>query len=141
MAGRLFDLYLPPLQFPEFLDFKGFEPTVRELYLDAFERTVVNWERTGTLEEFLLKGGFPEIPEEEERGIMRRYVVNSCIEKIVFEDLPGAFDIKNRRALFGLWNVITRNPGDIFMANNLTDVVGISRNTVNRYLFYLQKVF
>lgn len=141
LAGRIIDEYLPPLQFPEFIDFTGGGKRCIELSLIAPQKAFAGWERSGKLDDFLLKGGFPEIRDELDIGLVRRYVLNNCIEKIIFEDLPKVFDISNEHALYRLWEVIVRNPGMIFVANNLTDVLGMSKNTITRYLFYLQKSY
>jgi len=138
LAGRLFDIYLPPLQFIEFASFQG--KRIEPLALDLNDPLgpLVIWKRTGLLDEFLLKGGFPEIIAEKNRDFIRRYVLSNCIEKIIFEDLKKTFGITNEHALFTLWDLIARNPSMTFVAINLESTVGLSRDTINKYLFYLE---
>ncbi len=141
LAGRIYDLYLPPLQYPEFLEFLGEKREVLEFKLHSPEKAFVDWTRSDLLDDFIKKGGFPEMLWEKDDKIIRKYVVNNCIEKIIFEDLPKVFGINNEHALYSLWEVIVRNPGLLFVPSNMEDVVGISRNTIKDYVFYLQKAY
>jgi predicted AAA+ superfamily ATPase len=141
LAGRLFELHLPPLQFSEFIEMSGSDPRPLELSLSRPERALVEWRDSGLLEKFLLKGGFPELVGEEDEDYIRRYVLSNCIEKIIFEDLPKPFGISNEHALFSLWQLIARNPSMTFVPVNLEPVIGLSKDTIANYLFYLEMAY
>jgi hypothetical protein len=131
LAGRIFEFKISPLNFKEFLRFreKNFDNLLlhREEILKEFKR-------------FLLANGFPEIINENEE-IIEKYIQENVIEKIIYRDLAEIVEIKNTPALNSVFNIIYNNPGQIIELNELSNELGISRQTISTYLDYLEKAF
>jgi len=139
LAGRLKDFTLLPWSFEEYLRLKGEEVNVIkesniERAYSLFEKRYEN-EIAG----FLKKGSFPEIALEEKEEEIRRYVKNSTVEKLVFEDLPKIFPIEDIHKLYDILVFLLKSNGSIVNLSNIGSVIGLSKDTVKRYIFYLQK--
>ncbi len=143
LAGRLHDIYLPPLQYMEFVSFlRGRDPEEGPV-MDLLnpERTFARLKDRRCLEQFISRGGFPELVGAGDDDFARKYIISSTVEKIIFEDLPKAFDIKDENALFRIWELVSANPSMLFVPSNLEHVIGLSRETISRYLFYLERAY
>ncbi|MCD6110720.1 MAG: ATP-binding protein [Thermoplasmata archaeon] len=141
LAGRLYDLYMPPLQYPEYLEFIGEKAEEIELSLTDPELSFLRWKPHYHLDDFLKRGGFPEIVGEQDDVFTRRYILNNCIEKIVFEDLPRTLGVEHPNVLFHLWELAVSDPGLTFVPSNLQGTFGVSKDTLLKYAFYLEKAF
>ncbi len=143
LAGRLFDIYLPPLQYLEFVSFiNNMDPeTGPVMDLGEPNRTFIRWEDRGYLDEFLTRGGFPELVGIKDNDFIRKYIISSTVEKIVYEDLPKSFGISDENALFRIWELVSSNPSMTFIPSNLEDTIGVSRDTISKYLFYLERAY
>lgn len=153
LAGRLFDFYLKPMPFSEFMrlklretipDFPQIKPeklgfkTVESSYrkLALFENEI-----KGCFNEFLRRGGFPEmVGEEDEEGI-RRYIKNAVIEKIIFKDIPLAFRIEEPQLLETLLRIVANEPGTAVEYVSLSKDMKRDRVTISNYFFYLQRSY
>lgn len=79
LAGRLFEFKIEPLSFREYLTFKN--ATYRPLGLHGKELARL-------FDEFILTEGFPELVGVNDKTMIRKYLRESIIEKVVFRDLP-----------------------------------------------------
>ncbi len=143
LAGRLFDIYLPPLQYLEFVSFiNNMDPEPGPVMdLKEPNRTFIQWEDRGYLDDFLTRGGFPELVDIRDNDFIRKYILSSTVEKIVYEDLPKSFGISDENALFRIWELVSTNPSMTFIPSNLEDTIGVSRDTISKYLFYLERAY
>lgn len=132
LAGRIFEFKLEQLSFKEFLDFKGikFEP------IGLYEM-----ELKKLFNEFVFTLGFPELVDVREKDIIKKYVKESVVEKIVFKDIPKLFKIKNISIIESLLNIFLDNPGQLIEIGGLAKELGVSRQTVSNYLHYLEESF
>lgn len=145
MAGRLYEIKLTPLTFKEFLTFRGIKT---EDFSLAFEN-LKNFYKSNTwrkekmlalLNEYLIKGGFPEVVNEPPKKT-QEYIFNSVIEKIVLTDLPLNFPIRNQELLLRILQIIAKESSQLFEIQKISNALNVSRNTVSNYLFYLEKAF
>ncbi len=127
LAGRIYEFKLNPLSFKEYLQFRG----IKEDYL-LYQKEIKK-----AFKHYLKSGGFPELVEEEDPQVIREYLRN-IIEKEVFMDIPKMFKIENPSLIKMILNIIIDNPGMILEINNLSKEIGISRQTISKYLFYLE---
>jgi len=130
LAGRCFEFQIYPLNFREFLKFKGMEIKNIELYREEILKA---------FNQYLLCGGFPETVDENEEFI-KRYIKN-LMEKIIYKDIPQVFPVKSPEVLEEILNIILLDPGQIINIDDLAGDLGISRRTVSLYLNYLEKSF
>lgn len=131
LAGRIIDFQLNPLSFREFIEWR--EINIDFHRLDFFASTL-----KPLFIDFLRKGGFPEIINEEEDEKIRLYLKNTVIERIVFQDLPQEFGIKDFELLRTLIEMFSREPGMIINAERLARDLGRTKVTILNYLYYLR---
>ena len=139
LAGRLKDFTLLPWGFDEYLKLKGEKVSIVEeknieraysLFERKYESEIVN---------YLKKGSFPEIALEEKEEEVRRYIKTSTIEKLIFEDLPKVFPVEDVHKLYDILIFLFKSNGSIVNYSNIGSIVGLSKDTVKRYIFYLYK--
>ncbi len=132
LAGRLFEFKLEQLSFEEFLKFKNarFKPVA------LYER-----ELKKLFEEFVLTQGFPELVGVKEKRVIRKYIKESIVDKVVYRDLLKLFEIRDLSALESLINIIMSEPGQIMEVSSLAGDIGISRQSLSNYLGYLEDSF
>ncbi|MGB9681218.1 MAG: ATP-binding protein, partial [Minisyncoccia bacterium] len=131
LAGRMFDFFLKPLSFKEFLAWKDFkvDPKKFELYQSQLRPM---------LSDYLRKGGFPEIVNEEEDEVIRNYLKNTVLERIIYKDLPQEFGLKDTELLRILLEMVVREPGMIINFDRLSRDLGRSKITIINYFEYLK---
>lgn len=132
LAGRIFEFKLEPLSFKEFLSFKGADFKPVELY----KRELVK-----LLNEYTLTLGFPELVGIKDKEVIKKYINESVIEKVVFRDMQHLFRIKDLGAIESLLNIFIEEPGQIAEISELAKELGISRQTASDYLRYLEESF
>ena len=132
LAGRLFEFRVDPLTFREYLGFTGtrFEPV--NLY---------GKELSSSLGRFTRTLGFPELIEVTDEDIIRKYLSESIIEKIIYRDMQTLFGIRDVPMLSSLLGIIAGNPGQILDLASLAGDLGTTRQTVSNYLSYLEDSF
>lgn len=132
LAGRIFEFNVDPLSFREFLNFRGlrYEPS------GLYEKELLK-----TLNEFILSQGFPELAGIREFDVIKKYITESVIEKVVYKDIPALFAIKDISVIKILFDVLMEEPGQLIEISKLSKELGISRQTISQYLFYLEQAF
>jgi hypothetical protein len=132
LAGRLFEFKVEPLSFKEFLLFKGvdFKP------IGLYEK-----ELTKLFNEFCLTLGFPELVGIKEKDVIKKYVKESIIEKIVYRDLPKLFKVRDTSVIESLLNIFMEEPGQLVEISELAQELKVSRQTLSNYLKYLEDSF
>ncbi|MGC8816657.1 MAG: AAA family ATPase [Candidatus Hadarchaeum sp.] len=86
LAGSLFEFSVEPLSFKEYLAFRGVDFRPVMLYEKELSRL---------FDEFILTQGFPELVGINEKTVLRKYLRESIVEKVVFEDLALLFGIRD----------------------------------------------
>ena len=132
LAGRLFEFKIEPLSFKEFLIFKGTDLKPISLYEQQLAKL---------FNEFILTLGFPELVGIKDKLVIKKYVKESIIEKIIYRDIPKLFKIDDITILESLLNIFMDNPGQIIELSNLANDLNISRQTLSNYLMYLEESF
>lgn len=130
LAGRIFDFVLEPLSFNEFLEWKNIKIATEKI---EFFGNII----TPLFHDYLRKGGFPEMIDEDDDEKIRNYIKNSVIEQIVYKDLPEEFGIKDYELLKTLIEMIAVNPGMIINYDELSRRLKRSKKTIIDYFFYL----
>jgi predicted AAA+ superfamily ATPase len=131
LAGRIFLFKLPVLSFAEFLRLKGEEDMVRkpEVFKESLKDQVLLYVRRQ----------LPELVTADEPFI--GMYMESIIDKIVYEDLPGIFPIEYVDALKRILGIVASHPGIITDYAALANDLGISRKTLSGYIYYLERGF
>lgn len=149
LAGRIFDFYITPLSFFEFLE-------MNEVKIDSAGSGAITYKDISALyrknlhqkerieklfDEYLFKGGFPEIARETDDEIVRKYLLNSLIDRILLKDLPEEFKIKKTAALRELLEYAARESSGIFAIENIASLLKLDKGTVSEYIEYLKRSF
>lgn len=142
-AGRFTDFYLPPLTFAEFLQFTKKE---RQLII---ERRPSRRYTTKSIEDlnsmfvkYLNYGGYPEaVLNPNIQNDLRRYLGRDIVDKVLLRDLPSLYGIEDIQELNRLFATIAYNTGQEVSLENLSQNSGVAKNTIKRYLEYLEAAF
>ena len=127
LAGRVFEFEFPPLSFGEFLEWK--KAKVGDLHKKELKLLA---------REYVLKGGFPEIIGEQSSEVIRMYLKSSVLYKILEQDLPAVFGLRDPEFLKALVEYLFSQPGSIINYDSLSSHFGRSKVTVLNYVFYLK---
>jgi predicted AAA+ superfamily ATPase len=134
-AGRFSDFMLPPLTFAEFLHFRGQEipEDITKVDVAALNTEFIN---------YLNFGGFPEaIFSETVRASLQRHIGGDIIDKVLLRDLPSLYGIQDTQELNRLFATLAYNTGNEVSLIDLTQSSGVAKNTLGRYIEYLEAAF
>jgi len=131
LAGRIFEFKLNPLNFKEYLDFKNKKFDNLALYKDEILKEFNN---------FLMCNGFPELIDKEPE-IIKKYIREGVIDKILYHDMSEVFEVKNVGIIRKIFDIIYNNPGQIIELQQFAGEVGITRHLLSEYLEYLEESF
>lgn len=147
-AGRFTDFMLPPLTFQEFIHLRNKNHLIREVsieyggksipYLSTHDTTELNSEFL----QYLNFGGYPEvILNEKIQKDMGRYVKSDIVDKVLLRDLPSLYGIKDVQELNRFFSYLAYNTGNEFSYETMSKESGISKETLKKYLEYLESAF
>jgi predicted AAA+ superfamily ATPase len=147
-AGRFTDFTLPPLTFHEYIHLKGLDrliiPKVKKWnnsFLELF--TTINIEELNKhFINYINFGGYPEVSLSKEiQANPARYIKSDIIDKVLLRDLPSLYGIKDVQELNSLFTTIAFNSGNEFAYDSLSISSGVSKNTIKKYISYLEAAF
>lgn len=145
-AGRFSDYVLPPLTFAEYLMFIGREGELIETLIPSagpYEYSVKDI--TALNDEFvnyLNYGGYPEaVFTEAIRLDPGQYIKSDIIDKVLLRDLPSLYGISDIQELNRLFTTLAYNSGNEVSLDGLSKSSGVAKNTIKRYLEYLEAAF
>lgn len=132
LAGRMFEFKVEPLTFREYLAFLGAEHEPVGVYEKELARHFDRFAKTM---------GFPELVGIDDRTVVRKYVRESIVERVIYRDLPGVLRVRDMGLMEALLNIVMDEPGQILLLTELSKELGVSRQTVSNYLSYLEDSF
>ncbi len=130
LAGRMFEYYLPPFQFDEYLEKNGWRQKERLWNMQQMPEE---------LPAFLSAGSFPEI-HGESPAVARKYI-ETLADKVVYEDIPSRFGVEHRSKLSELLRYCASFSASMFSESQVANALGISRGTVSEYLSHLHQCY
>jgi predicted AAA+ superfamily ATPase len=145
-AGRFTEFLLPPLTFAEYLRFIDREAELIRETRDPQGRVRYDSDDLRGLNEELVNylnfGGFPEaVFSHEVRQDPRRYIKSDIIDKVLLRDLPILYGISDVQELNSLFNTLAYNTGQELSLGALSQTAHVVKNTLTRYLDYLEAAF
>ncbi|MGA1409875.1 MAG: ATP-binding protein [Prochlorotrichaceae cyanobacterium] len=145
-AGRFSDYILPPLTFAEYLMFIGREDELIEFEDYGSEGHEYSSRNTEALNKefvsYLNFGGYPEaVFSETIRLDPGQYIKSDIIDKVLLRDLPSLYGISDIQELNRLFTTLAYNSGNEVSLEGLSKSSGVAKNTIKRYLEYLEAAF
>ncbi len=142
LAGRIVTFKLETLSFKEYLLLKGHKIEIKKEIKEIYEGMLSEKEfYESEFLNYLYNGAFPEIINEKEDEIIRKYLNELVVKKIIYRDLPRVFEIKRRDLLFDLFRYICDHSSDLYEIKNLCSLFNADYGTITNYLFYLEKSY
>jgi uncharacterized protein len=140
-AGRFSNFVLPPLTFAEYIDFvKLSDQFTRQddgMYT-ARDVHQINQEFVN----YLNYGGYPEaVFSETIQSASAQYIKSDIVDKVLLRDLPSLYGISDIQELNRLFTTVAYNTGNEVTLENLCKSSGVAKNTLKRYLEYLEAAF
>lgn len=149
LAGRIFDYYLPPLTFREFLRINNEEiklpstfdlfdqKKLSELFLfDAFNKGIIK----NLASEYIIAGQFPETRSFKTAEEKHEYIMESVIGKVI-DDCIHIFKIEKTEEFKLVAFQLLNNISSVFELSNIGDEVSVARVTLENYFEYLKESF
>lgn len=147
-AGRFTDFMLPPLTFYEFIRMQQLNHLVQKSEMNYGDNKVQFYKAIDIKElnkhfvDYINYGGYPEaIFSETIRNNPERFIRNDVVDKVLLRDLPGLYGINNVQELNSLFTTIAYNTAQEFSIETLSSQSGSPKNTIKKYLEYLEAAF
>ncbi|MFH0973006.1 MAG: ATP-binding protein [Patescibacteria group bacterium] len=150
LAGRIFDYYLPPLSFREFLIINKEtieQPEKFDLfnlkndYSNLYRYNVYAQNELITLSrEYLITGQFPESRQIGSSENRHEYIMEAVIGKVL-EDCIHIFNINKTENFKLVTYQLLNNIGSIFEVTNIGREIAIVRPTLDKYIEYLKESY
>lgn len=144
-AGRFTDFLLPPLTFNEYLEFID---KTRPLIIVGDDESLKEYTTSDIAAlnqhfvDYLNVGGYPEaVFSETIKQDPARFIKSDIIDKVLLRDLPNLYGVNDIQELNKLFTVIAYNTGQEISLEELSQGAGISKNTLKRYIEYLEAAF
>ncbi len=138
LVGRTVDFELYPLDFEEFILFKGQSFNLNNS--KTFKSSLAHKELARLFREYLIYGGYPKVVLEksaEAKTIYLKQVIDTYIKKDI-RDLGRIRDVFRFNKLL---RVLADKAGALLNVLELSSTVGISRKTIEDYLFIMENTY
>ena len=140
MVGRMLTFEIYPLNFQEFLVFKGVE-NLASLVRNPISLEITNQEILPYYQEYLIYGGYPQIAltkTVEEKKIYLKQIVSTYIEK----DIRDIGKINEIEKFNKMLIILAEQSGNLLNISELSsDSVDVARETLKNRLFLLENTF
>lgn len=145
-AGRFTEFLLPPLTFHEFLSLTDNDYLVKaeinksygQYHFETTDIKVLNEKFI----DYINYGGYPEVSLSDTiQADPGRYIRNDIIDKVLMRDLPSLYGISDIQELNSLFTYIAYNSGNEMSLDGIASNSGVAKNTIKKYLTYLQSAF
>lgn len=132
LAGRIFMFNVNQLSFKEFITFRGKQALLGHpgLYQKELLRL---------FDEYLHTQGFPELANINDKEVIKKYVREGIIDKVIYKDIPQLFKIEDASILETLINLLMDEPGQLIELSSLASELKITRQTLANYIIYLEE--
>lgn len=147
-AGRFTDFMLPPLTFQEYIHLRDMNHLIYEDVIEYGNKSI-KYSLTNNIKalnnefiNYLNFGGYPEVVLSEKiQKDMGRYVKNDIVDKVLLRDLPSLYGIKDVQELNRFFTYLAYNTGNEFSYEKIAKESGIQKDTLKKYLEYLEAAF
>lgn len=137
LAGRKFLFEVYPLNFGEFLLFKG-----EEAFLSEKSKKLSAYYQKKVLElwnEYIIYGGYPKVALAEDAE-MKKILLEEIGSSYIKKDIADA-GIRNSEKYFFLLKLLAGQTGQLVNSQELAGTLGIARKTIEEYLYVARKSY
>lgn len=138
-AGRFYDMLLPPLTFQEYCNFRDVDVlgALEQMPFDAAVKIINEHFVT-----YINYGGFPEyVGRDSSPDRLFRDTVSHIVDSVLLRDLPSLYGISDPQELNRLFTALAFNTGGEMTLEALSQKSNITKNTIKRYLDFLEAAF
>lgn len=135
LVGRIICFEMYPLNFEEFLVFKG-----KKYKLGSNNSKIVNDELVILAKEYIKYGGYPRVVlenSEEKKQVLLFQIINTYINK----DIRDIGNIRNVSGFNKLVQVLASQSGQLLNVSELSNSLDMNRETIEDYLNLLENTF
>lgn len=147
-AGRFTDFKLPPLTFNEYIHLKGLNSLIIPSTINWLGESIDLFDTIDIrkLNEHFLQyinfGGYPEVVFSEKiQANPGQFIRHDIVDKVLLRDLPSLYGISDVQELNTLFTVIAFQSGSEFTYENLSKESGVKKDTLKKYIEYLEAAF
>ena len=147
-AGRFTDFNLPPLTFYEYIHLRKYSQIMipYELETSDYKAKVYKSFDMRTLNKLFIDyinyGGYPEVVfSQTVRENPEQFIRHDIIDKVLLSDLPSLYGITDVQELNSLFTMIAYHSGDQFSYESLSNESGVKKETLKKYINYLEAAF
>lgn len=141
LAGRTVEELILSFDFKEFVNYslkedENFLESINTGRVAAYEK-----ELKILLEKYLSKGGFPHLLEIHDFSLWRKLLQEDVLEKVIYRDLVQLYGVREPEKLEKTFLYLTNITGNILNFSNLAKNLGVSRQHLEKYVFYLEQAY
>lgn len=125
LTGRTRTIEILPLDFDEYLAFKGVRIAVADTHL------LENY-----FSEYMQTGGIPEYVLREDLSYL-----SELIDGIIYKDIIAFHNIKDSLLVKDFFRLLMERAGKVLTLNKVARILGISVDTARRYLEYFRETY
>ncbi len=141
LAGRNYIQKLSPLNFKEYLKLKGESITTFTDIEGTYKKARLNEGSYITkFNKFVNFHGLPETIDMSEE-LSKRYIKSSLIDQVIYKDIPSNYSIEDPSVIEELLRIIAERPGMLLRFDSLASDLKRTRQTISKYIFYLENSF
>ncbi len=122
LAGREIELFLKPLSFGEYLRLTQSNPQTEHARWNHYLRYMDH-----------------QLPEIAINGVSRREYIVQLVDKVINGDIARLHHVKDSTPIESLFRLICKSPGEIIIATDLAQELGLDRRTLQHYLNILEQ--
>ena len=142
LSGRKAVFVLYPLDFEEFLIFKGKRRAPAEGFKEKLKnKNKVSFEQNRKLyDEYLEYGGFPQVALTDD-NTRKKQQLNDILKSYFEKEVLSLAEFRRIKAFRDLMMLIMRRAGSQIDISKLASEVGVSRPTVYSYIYFLEATY
>jgi len=141
-AGRFTDFLLPPVTFHEYISLRGISGLVSTDTQTGWHSARNITQLNEAFVNYLNFGGYPEVIFSKTiQSDPARFIKADIIDKVLLRDLPSLYGIQDIQGLNYLFTTLAYNTSDEVSLEELSKNSGVAKNTIKRYIEYLEAAF
>ncbi|MCD8290877.1 MAG: ATP-binding protein [Prevotella sp.] len=147
-AGRFTDFSLPPLTFYEYIHLKGYSDMMIPAKFEWNQKNIDIYDTIDSVRlnelfiDYINYGGYPEVVFNNAiRENPGQFIRHDILDKVLLRDLPMLYGISDLQELYSLFTMISYLSGAIFTYDGLAQESGVNKDTLKKYVNYLEAAF